>query len=90
MRQPRLQISVAAFLGVVACVAVNIWLFRVGVLWGILGVNVTKHVLTAYLCQVLGLDRGPDDAAAAQDSVPAPVPHGAPQPAASASVTSTP
>ena len=84
MRQPRLQISVAAFLGVVACVAVNIWLFRLGVLWGILGVNVTKHVLTAYLCQVLGLDRTPGDASAT-----ASVPHGVPQ-SAPASVTSVP
>jgi hypothetical protein len=27
------------------------------VFWGILGLNVTKHVVTAYLCQVLGIDR---------------------------------
>ena len=43
--------------GVIACIAVNFWLFRLGVFWGILGLNVTKHVVTAYLCQVLGVDR---------------------------------
>jgi hypothetical protein len=49
--------SLAAMLGVVACIALNFWLFRLGVLWGILGLNVTKHVVVAYLCQVLGVDR---------------------------------
>ena len=44
-------------LGLIACVAVNVWLFRLGVLMGILGLNVTKHVLIAYLCQVLGVNR---------------------------------
>ncbi len=44
-------------LRLVACIAVNIWLFRVGVFWGILGLNVTKHVAIAYLCGVLGVDR---------------------------------
>jgi hypothetical protein len=56
-RRPRLQISIAGLLGLVACVAVNIWLFRVGILWGLLAINVTKHVVIAYLCQVLGVDR---------------------------------
>ncbi|MFO0892797.1 MAG: hypothetical protein U0790_27110 [Isosphaeraceae bacterium] len=54
MEQSRLQISVAGLLGLVACVAVNIWLFRLSVLAGIIGLNVTKHVVIAYLCQVLG------------------------------------
>ena len=36
--------TVATMLGLVACIAVNIWLFRLGVFWGILGLNVTKHV----------------------------------------------
>ncbi len=44
-------------LGLVACIALNFWLFRVGVFWGILGLNVTKHVAIAYLCEVLGVDR---------------------------------
>ena len=49
--------SLAGMLGVVACVAFNIWLFRVGPLVGILGLNVTKHVVIAYLCQVVGVNR---------------------------------
>jgi hypothetical protein len=46
-------------LGLVACVAVNIWLFRLGAFWGIVGLNVTKHVAIAHLCHVLGVDRRP-------------------------------
>jgi hypothetical protein len=57
MERPLLQISVATMLRLVACIAVNIWLFRVGVFWGILGLNVTKHVMIAYLCGALGVDR---------------------------------
>jgi hypothetical protein len=57
MDRPGFQITVAMMLGLVACVALNFWLFRVGVFWGILGLNVTKHVAIAYLCQVLGVDR---------------------------------
>ena len=57
MERPQYQISVAALLGVVACVALNIWLFRVGTLLGLLGLNVSKHVVIAYLCQVVGVDR---------------------------------
>jgi hypothetical protein len=49
--------SIAALLGLVACIALNFWLFRLGALWGILGLNVTKHVAIAYLCQALGVDR---------------------------------
>ena len=57
--------TLGAMLGVVACIALNFWLFRLGVLWGILGLNVTKHVVIAYLCQVLGVDRrGPVEAPA--------------------------
>jgi len=57
MERPILQMTVASMLGLVACVALNFWLFRVGVFWGILGLNVTKHVAIAYLCEVLGVDR---------------------------------
>ena len=57
MEKPSFQMTVGAMLGVVACVALNIWLFRLGALWGIVGLNVTKHVVIAYLCQVLGVDR---------------------------------
>ncbi|MGE3820133.1 MAG: hypothetical protein AB7I30_11985 [Isosphaeraceae bacterium] len=49
--------SVAGLLGLVACAALNIWLFRVSVLAGIIGLNVTKHVVIAYVCQVLGVNR---------------------------------
>ncbi len=52
-----MQINVAAMLGLVACVALNFWLFRLGIFWGIVGLNVTKHVAIAYLCHVLGVDR---------------------------------
>ena len=39
--------------------AVNFWLFRLGRFWGIVGLNVTKHVAIAYLCQALGVLAGP-------------------------------
>jgi hypothetical protein len=57
MERPTLQMSVAAMLGLVACIALNFWLFRLGIFWGIVGLNVTKHVAIAYLCEVLGVDR---------------------------------
>jgi hypothetical protein len=57
MERPILQMSVASMLGLVACIALNFWLFRLGMFWGILGLNVTKHVAIAYLCEVLGVDR---------------------------------
>jgi hypothetical protein len=71
MERPAFQLKLISLLGVVACIALNLWLFRLGVLWGIVGLNVSKHVVIAYLCQVLGVDRrghgGPQPA-------PAPVP----------------
>ncbi len=57
MERSSFQISLAGLLGLVACVALNFWLFRLGALWGILGLNVTKHVAIAFLCQSLGVDR---------------------------------
>lgn len=72
MERATFQMTVGAMLAVVACIAVNFWLFRVGVLWGILGVNVTKHVLIAYLCQVIGVDRR--QASGPPRVVPAPAP----------------
>jgi hypothetical protein len=57
MERPLLQMSVATMLGLVACIAINFWLFRVGVFWGIVGLNVTKHVMIAYLCGAVGVDR---------------------------------
>jgi hypothetical protein len=49
--------TVAAVLGLVACITLNSWLFRLGAFWGILGLNVTKRVAIANLCQVLGVYR---------------------------------
>ena len=57
MERPNFQLSLAGMLGLVACVALNFWLFRLGTLLGIIGLNVTKHVIIAYLCQVLGVDK---------------------------------
>jgi hypothetical protein len=67
--------SLAALLGLIACVAFNFWLFRVGALWGILGLNVTKHVAIAYLCQVLGVDRRDRDAPLPPRTASTPAPH---------------
>jgi hypothetical protein len=73
MERPTLQMTLATMLGLVACVAINFWLFRLGVFWGIVGLNVTKHVAIAYLCQVLGVDRRRP--AQAPSVIPARAPH---------------
>ena len=57
MERRGFQLSVTGMLGLVAAVAVNVWLFRLSILLGIIGLNVTKHLVIAYLCQVLGVDR---------------------------------
>lgn len=57
MDRHAIQISLTGMLGLVACVAVNIWLFRVSALLGIIGLNVSKHLIIAYLCKVIGLDK---------------------------------
>jgi len=57
MGRAGLQMSVAGMLGLVACVALNVWLFRVGFVAGLVGLNVTKHVGVAVLCQALGVNR---------------------------------
>ncbi len=80
-----MQMSVMTMLAVVACVALNIWLFRLGALWGILGLNVTKHVLIAALCQNLGVNqsngRSPDGPAGpSPPSGEVPVAHARPIP----------
>src|SRR5205085_12590800 len=56
MRRPEIQFSVAAMLVLVACLALNLWLFRLGFLAGFVGLNVTKHVAVAALCQALGVN----------------------------------
>jgi hypothetical protein len=57
MAKSRFRFTISALLFFVACVAFNLWLFRLGALWGILGLNVTKHVAIALLCRNLGVDR---------------------------------
>lgn len=59
MERNRLQMSVAGLLGLIAALALNFWLFRLSVLAGIIGLNVSKHLLIAYLCQVIGVNRRP-------------------------------
>jgi hypothetical protein len=73
MERPAFQMTVAAMLGLVACITLNIWLFRLGAFWGILGLNVTKHVAIAYLCQVLGVDRRPSTQASSVTPARAPL-----------------
>lgn len=68
MNHSRLQLSLGGLLLVVACVALNFWLFRLGVLYGILGLNVSKHVVIAYLCKVVGVDRAEDTTSGEQRS----------------------
>jgi hypothetical protein len=71
MARTDLQISVAAMLGLVACVAMNVWLFQVGFLYGLVGLNVTKHVVVAVLCQAIGVNRR-DEKAQLRTVVPKP------------------
>ena len=56
--------SLSMMLALVACVAVNLWLFRLGWLWGVIALNVTKHVVIAALCQAVGLNRKGSEGAA--------------------------
>jgi len=55
-----LQVSVSGMLLLVACAAFNFWLFKIGPLWGLIGLNLSKHVIIAYLCQILGVNRAPE------------------------------
>ncbi len=56
MERGGFQFRLATMLLFVACAAFNLWLFRLGALWGIVGLNVSKHVFIAALCQWVGLD----------------------------------
>ncbi len=69
MERPTAQMTVAMMLGLVAGIAINIWLFRLGVLWGILGLNISKHLLVAYLCQALGVNRNASDSPASSTEI---------------------
>jgi hypothetical protein len=70
MDSPRRQISLTAMLGLVAAVAVNLWLFRVGLFWGVLGLTATKHVVIAHLCHVVGLNRKAEADRTAAEAMP--------------------
>jgi hypothetical protein len=56
------QFSVTTLLLIVALFALNFWLFRQGIFWGIVGLNVSKHVIIAQLCRNLGVNRTVDPA----------------------------
>ena len=56
------QFSLTFLMILIACIALNLWLFRQGVLWGIIGLNISKHVVIAYLCRNLGVNRTIDPA----------------------------
>ena len=68
MKTKGMQISLTTMILLVACVAGNLWLFRQGVLWGILGLNVSKHVLTAYLCKYLGVNATSSESSVSEGS----------------------
>jgi hypothetical protein len=57
MERPAFQLKIVSLLGLVACIALNLWLFRLGPFLGIVGLNISKHVLIASLCQILGVGR---------------------------------
>ena len=57
IRSDRTHLTVGV-LGLIACVAANVWVFRYGVLAGLVGLNLTKHVCVAVLCQAVGVNKG--------------------------------
>ncbi len=77
MERRGITFSVASLLGLVACVAVNLWCFRVHVLLGLVAINITKHVVIAQLCHALGVNRRTASAAPALPAPPS-APAGAP------------
>jgi hypothetical protein len=66
------QTRISALLIITACVAFNCWLFRVGMIWGFIGLNLTKHVIIAQLCLSVGVNRQ------TAESAPNPLPSKAP------------
>lgn len=63
----RLRITTKLLLGLVVVSAVHAWLFRQGVLVGIVGLAVSKHLAIAWICRATGVDR---------DAVATAQPHG--------------
>jgi hypothetical protein len=57
MQTRGLQMSLATLLMVVACIALNLWFFRLHVVLGLISLNISKHVLVAGLCRALGVNR---------------------------------
>lgn len=57
MNPSPLRFSLTMTMGLIAGIAVNLWLFRLGLFWGIIGLSIFKHVLIAYLCEAVGVDR---------------------------------
>ncbi|MDX2037051.1 MAG: hypothetical protein SFX72_10395 [Isosphaeraceae bacterium] len=57
MENRGIQISLTALIVLVACFALNLWLFRYGAIWGFVGLNISKHIIIAYLCQIVGVNR---------------------------------
>ena len=43
--------------GLTACACLNVWVFRFGMLYGLVGLNLTKHVGVAVLCQAIGVNK---------------------------------
>lgn len=72
MERRGFQLSIAMMTGVVACIAFNLWLFRMSTLLGLVGLNVTKHVVIAWLCQVVGVDKRRARRVPAASAMPAP------------------
>jgi hypothetical protein len=57
MQTRGLQMSLATLLMVVACIALNLWFFRLHLVLGLISLNISKHVLVAGLCRALGVNR---------------------------------
>jgi len=38
-------------------ISLNYYLFRLGVIWGIIGLTITKHVVVAWICMRADADR---------------------------------
>ena len=51
------QLTLRLCMIAIACLGLNLWLFRFGWIAGLIGLNVSKHVLIACLCQSLGVNR---------------------------------